>query len=116
MGRSLESLSRSRNADMSRDPEGIANYANTPKTFEEHMAELRKDSARFKDLIASLPAEDEDNTAVNNNKEREQKVDEARKAVLETFNKSKNNKQIDIRQTSTEKLDEMSLSDISESF
>ena len=35
MGRSLESLSKSRNMDMGKDPEGIAHYADKPKTFEE---------------------------------------------------------------------------------
>lgn len=54
MRRSLESLSRSRNMDMSKDPEDIANYADEPKTFEEHMREL-------KDLLSSLP-NDENNT------------------------------------------------------
>ena len=91
MRRSLESLSRSRNMDMSKDPEGIANYADKPKTFEEHMREL-------KDLLSSLP-NDENVTAVDHDEKHEQDVDEARNAVLEAFNKSKNNTENDERIT-----------------
>ena len=92
MRRSLESLSRSRNMDMSKDPEGIANYADKPKTFEEHMREL-------KDLLSSLP-NDENVTAVDHDEKHEQDVDEARNAVLEAFNKSNNNTENDKRITS----------------
>ena len=80
MGRSLESLSRSKNMDMGRDPEGVSGYANKPKSFEEHMREL-------KDTLASLSSENGDD--VNNNDEHEQKIDEARNAVLDAFNKDK---------------------------
>ena len=83
MGRSLESLSRSRNMDMTKNPEGTASYGNKPKTFEEHMREL-------KDLLSSLPTDGND-TSNGNNKKHEQDVDEARRAVLETFNNSKDN-------------------------
>ena len=42
--RSLESLGRNKNLDMSRNAEGINGYANKindePKSFEEHMREL----------------------------------------------------------------------------
>ena len=41
MRRSLESLGRSRNMDMPKKSEGTANYADKPKTFEEHMRELK---------------------------------------------------------------------------
>ncbi len=92
MRRSLESLSRSRNMDMSKDSEGIANYADKPKTFEEHMGEL-------KDLLSSLP-NDGNVTAVDHDEKHEQDVDEARNAVLEAFNKSKNNTENDERITS----------------
>ena len=92
MRRSLESLSRSRNMDMSKDPEGIANYGNKPKTFEEHMKEL-------KDLLSSLP-NDENVTAVDHDEKHEQNVNEARNAVLEAFNKSNNNTENDKRITS----------------
>ncbi len=37
MRRSLESMSRSRNLDMPKDPEGTEGYANEPKSFKEHM-------------------------------------------------------------------------------
>ena len=83
MGRSLESLSRSRNMDMTKNPEGTASYGNKPKTFEEHMREL-------KDLLSSLPTDGGD-TSNGNNKKHEQDVDEARRAVLETFNNGKDN-------------------------
>ena len=83
MGRSLESLSRSRNMDMTKDPEGIASYADKPKSFEEHMKEL-------KDLLSSLPTEENEVTN-NSNERRERDVDEARNAVLEAFNKGKEN-------------------------
>ena len=92
MGRSLESLGKSRNMDMSKDPEGIANYADKPKTFEEHMKEL-------KDLLSSLP-NDENGTNVDDDEKHEQDVNEARNAVLETFNKSKNKTENDERITS----------------
>lgn len=81
MGRSLESLSKSRNMDMGKDPEGIAHYADKPKTFEEHMEDV-------KDLLSSLPTE-ENNTTNNNDKKREQDVNVARNAVLESFGKNK---------------------------
>ena len=81
MRRSLESLSRSRNMDMAKDPEGVAGYANKPKSFEEHMSEL-------KDLLSSLPTE-ESKTIDNDSKRHKQDVDEARNAVLEAFNKDK---------------------------
>lgn len=81
MGRSLESLSRSRNVDMPRSPEGVAGYADKPKSFEEHMRDL-------KDLLSSLPTEEEQNS--NNDEQNKQGVDEARNAVLEVFNKGKN--------------------------
>lgn len=92
MRRSLESLSRSRNMDMSEDPEGIANSANKPKTFEEHMRDL-------KDLLSSLP-NDENDATVNHDEKHDQDVDRARNAVLEAFNKSKNNTENDERITS----------------
>lgn len=82
MRRSLESFSRSRNMDMSKDPEGIANYADKPKSFEEHMREL-------KDLLSSLP-NDENVTVVDHDEKHEQDVAKARNAVLEAFNKSNN--------------------------
>lgn len=95
MGRSLESLSRSRNMDMSKDPEGIANYADKPKTFEEHMRDL----GDLKDLLSSLP-NDENGTTVDHDEKHDQDVDRARNAVLEAFNKSKNNTENDERITS----------------
>ncbi|MBR2830861.1 hypothetical protein IKE83_00685, partial [Candidatus Saccharibacteria bacterium] len=74
---------------MSNDPEGIAGYADKPKTFEEHMQELRADNSfkDFKDLVASLPT---DNESIGD-KKHEQDVAEARDAVLEAFNKNKVN-------------------------
>ena len=87
----MESLSRSRNMDMGKDHEGIANYADKPKTFKEHMREL-------KDLLSTLP-NDENVTAVDHD-EKQQDVDEARNAVLETFNENKNNTENDERITS----------------
>ena len=92
MRRSLKSPSRSRNMDTSKDPEGIANNADKPKIFEEHMREL-------KDLLSSLP-NDENDTTVDNDEKHDQDVDEARNAVLEAFNKSKNNTENDERITS----------------
>lgn len=80
MRRSLESLGKSSNMDMSKNPEGIANYADKPKSFEDHMRELN-------DLLNSLPTEETNNIS-SNDEEREQDIDDARKAVLEAFNKS----------------------------
>lgn len=68
--------------DTGKNPEGIAHYADKPKTFEEHMEGV-------KDLLSSLPTE-ENNTTNNSDKKRKQDVDVARNAVLETFDKSKN--------------------------
>ena len=82
MGRSLESLSKSHNLDMSKDLEGVSHYADKPKSFEEHMKDM-------KDLLSSLPTE-ENNPTNNNDGKREQDVDVARNAVLEALNKSKN--------------------------
>ncbi|MBO7718355.1 hypothetical protein J6S37_02580 [Candidatus Saccharibacteria bacterium] len=82
MGRSLELGRRSR------DPEGIADYANkhnyadAPKTFKEHMAEL-------KDLLSSLPVEEND-AASSDGEKHERDVNEAREAVLETFDRGNN--------------------------
>lgn len=70
MRRSLESLSRSRNMDMSKDPEGIANYADKPKTFEEHMRE-------FKDLLSSLPNDE-------NNTENDERITSCKNRVFKT--------------------------------
>ena len=81
MGRSLESLSRSRNMDMPKNPEGTTNYADKPKSFEEHMKDL-------KNLLSSLP-NDESDTSVDNDEKHKQAVDEARGAVLGVFNESK---------------------------
>lgn len=81
MGRSLESLSKSHNLDMSKDLEGVSHYADKPKSFEEHMKDM-------KDLLSSLPTE-ENNTTNNNDKKREQDVNVARNAVLESFGKNK---------------------------
>ena len=92
MRRSLESPSGSRNMDTSKDPEGIANYADKPKNFEKHMREL-------KDLLSSLPNDGND-TTVDNDEKHDQDVGEARNAVLEAFNKSKNNTENDERITS----------------
>lgn len=89
--KSLESLSRSRNMDMSKNPEGIANHADKPKSFEEHMRDDKDAIRRLMDIMDSMPSKDE---------EHEQKVDEARNAVLETFNKRKNNAENDERITS----------------
>ncbi|MBR3322254.1 hypothetical protein IKG05_01275 [Candidatus Saccharibacteria bacterium] len=77
---------------MSKNPEGSANYANKPKTFEEHIKEL-------KDLLSSLPT-DENDTSINNDEKYEQDLNEARNAVLEAFNKNKNNTNNDERITS----------------
>ena len=41
MGRSLESLSKSHNLDMSKDLEGVSHYADKPKSFEEHMKDMK---------------------------------------------------------------------------
>ena len=94
--RSLESSSRSRNMDVPRSAEGINGYADNPadkpKTFEEHMREL-------KDLLSSLP-NDENDTTVDHDEKHDQDVDMARNAVLKTFNKSKNNTENDERITS----------------
>lgn len=54
MGRSLESLSRSRNIDMSKDPEGINgrnDNANRPDTFEEHMRKYGSLLDHIKDTL-----------------------------------------------------------------
>lgn len=100
MRRSLESSSRSRNMDMGKDPEGIYGRAKKtedekPMSFEEHMRELKD----LKDWVSSLP-NDENVTAVDYDEKHEQDVDEARNAVLEAFNKSKNNTENDERITS----------------
>ncbi len=49
---------------MSKNPEGIANYADKPKTFEEYMREL-------KDLLSSFP-NDENDTTVDNDEKHDQ--------------------------------------------
>lgn len=55
--RSLESLSRSRNMDVPRDPEGIYSHNDKhddePLSFEEHLREVRK----LKDSIGDLPTD-----------------------------------------------------------
>ena len=97
MRRSLESSSRSRNMDMGKDPEGI--YGRVKKTEDEKLMSFEEHMREFKDLLSSLP-NDENVTAVDHDKKHEQDVDEARNAVLEAFNKSKNNTENDERITS----------------
>lgn len=88
MGRSLESLSKSHNMDTPKNAEGIINYADKPKSFNEHMKEL-------KDLLSTLPVEEK--TTTNNHEGHEQDVNDARNAVLEAFDKNKNSVNSDER-------------------
>lgn len=88
MGRSLESLSKSHNMDTPKNTEGIINYADKPKSFNEHMKEL-------KDLLSTLPVEEK--TTTNNHEGHEQDVNDARNAVLEAFDKNKNSVNSDER-------------------
>ena len=63
--RSLESLGKSRNMDIPRDPEGIYRHDkkhDEPLSFEEHMRELRK----FKEEIENLPSDDLTETVKQN--------------------------------------------------
>lgn len=92
MGRSLESLSRSSNIDMGKDPEGINggnNNANKPDTFEEHM---RKHGSLL-DYIKDTLGKDAQETTTKN-EEHEQAVNEARDAVLKAFNKNDANESL----------------------
>ena len=85
MSRSLESLSRSRNMDMARDPEGTSAYANKPKTFEEHMKEMKRNI----EMLSSVPGWDDRKDSDSSSKE--ESIKEARDAVLEAFNKDDGN-------------------------
>ena len=92
MGRSLESLSRSRNIDMGKDPEGINgrnDNANRPDTFEEHMRKYGSLLDHIKDTLN----ESAQKTATKNEKH-EQAINEARDAVLKVFNKKDINKSL----------------------
>ncbi len=89
MGRSLESLNRSSNMDMGKDPEGINghnNNANQPDSFEEHM---RKHGSLL-DYIKNALGEDAQETITSNAKH-EQAINEARDAVLKALNKNDTN-------------------------
>ena len=106
MGRSLESLSRSRNIDMGKDPEGINgrnDNANKPDTFEEHM---RKHGFLL-DYIKDTLGEDVQETATNN-EEHEQAINEARDAVLKTFNKNDTNESLPA-ETSNDSIENVNL-------
>lgn len=76
MRHSLEHIGRGHDLDSSKDPEGINNYANKPKTFEEHMQGIKD----LKALIDSLPEEDKAEDFSHN-----QAVTEARENVLKAF-------------------------------
>ena len=84
MRRSLESLSRSSNIDMGKDPEGINsrnNNVNKPDTFEEHM----RRHGSLLNYLNDILGEDTQETTTKN-EEHEQAVNEAREAVLKAFN------------------------------
>ena len=72
---SHESLSRNHDMDELNSSEGVASYADEPKSFEEHMKEW------------SLPTEKENATS-DSDRKHEQDVGEARNAVLEAFDKN----------------------------
>ena len=109
MGRSIESLSRSRNMDMGKDPEGInrdnnnINNTNKPDTFEEHM---RKHGSLL-DYIKNTLGEDVQETATNN-EEHEQAINEARDAVLKVFNKNDTNESLPA-ETSNDSIENVNL-------
>lgn len=85
MKKSFESLGRSRNLDIPNNPEDIASYTDKPKSFRDYMKELKE----LKDSLSSLPTEENDDVTSGNDEKHEQYIDEARKAVLEVFNKNK---------------------------
>lgn len=67
---------------MSKDPEGIDNYADNPKTFEDHITDVKK----LKELIDSLPSDVDDEVKQATEKiKREQDIDSARKKVLDSY-------------------------------
>lgn len=84
--RSLESSSRSRNLDMTKDPEGIYGHTNKtedekPKSFEEHMRELKA-------LISDLSGIDDTEGTIDDKKAlktQEELISDAREKVLASF-------------------------------
>ncbi len=82
---SLEHMnSKSRNLDASRDPEGIFGSSESPKSFEEHMQDLRG-VQNLKEMIDDLPQFDDGTYAAK----REEEISKARDAVLDVFDKEK---------------------------
>lgn len=98
MRHSLEHIGRGHDLDSSKDPEGINNYVNKPKTFEEHMQDIQgvKD---LKNLIDSLP-DDDDTKEISH----EQAVAEAREGVLKAFNQNKVKNSEEITEESLHKI------------
>lgn len=83
--RSLEHMnSKSRNLDTPRDPEGIFGSSESPKSFEEHMQDLRG-VQNLKEMIDDLPQLDDEVHAAK----REEEISKARDAVLDVFDKEK---------------------------
>ena len=87
MGRSLESMSRSHNLDMAKNPEGTTGYANKSQTFEEHMKEVRQ-WAETKEWIERMSAKqnqpDEKKDAAN-----DEHLTELKAKILEAFGAEK---------------------------
>ena len=81
--RSLESSSRSRNIDIPRNVEGINGYADNPadkpKSFEDHMRELKA-------MMDDLPGIDSSEKVVD--KGQEELINNAREKVLASFEKN----------------------------
>ena len=88
MGRSLESMSRSHNLDMSKNPEGTVGYVNKPQTFEEHMKELRQ-RAEADEWIKRMTAK-RNQSNEEENKQKEDNLKELKEKILEAFNTSTN--------------------------
>ena len=80
MRRSLESSSRSRNMDMSGDPEGIVGYADKTENFTEHMM----DREELEEWIRRATAR-RDRDKERNDEKRQQYIQEAREKVMRAF-------------------------------
>lgn len=98
MRHSLEHIGRGHDLDSGKNPEGINNHADKPKTFEEHMQDIQG-VRDLKNLIDSLPMDDEEKELSH-----EQAVAEARENVLKTFGQNKVENSEEITEESLHKI------------
>ena len=101
--RSFENPSRSHDWDMGKDPEGIYGRDDKtddekPKTFEEHMRELRgnlpmDENERVKEILRKMDEVGSFGRQIRNltDEERKERIERAREKVLRSFRKSSDN-------------------------